>query len=329
MLDVLGLEPAEEAIYRSLVTHAGASAADLAALTGRTRDEVADALTRMVARGLAATEPSVPAAGVTVVFTAAPPSVALGSLLRQRRDDLHQAEQDLAALAEEHRISTMGRQRSHVIEEITDINAVRHRFLQIQETAEHEVLSMVRPNLSVVPHRENVAEKAGLRRGVHYRAILDRKALSEPGMLEDAIASMAAGQDIRLVDHVPVKVVIVDRARAMVPLLPGPHEGPESMLVQSSGILDALIQYFESTWEHAHPLLPNGASELVGTQPDINDLDKRILTLLLSGMTDQAVASQLGLSRRTVQRRISELMIKAHAETRIELGWCAARRGWA
>ena len=46
-------------------------------------------------------------------------------------------------------------------------------------------------------------------------------------------------------------------------------------------------------------------------------------------MTDQAVAGQLGTSRRTVQRRIRELMVKAGAGTRIELSWYAARKGWA
>jgi DNA-binding NarL/FixJ family response regulator len=37
----------------------------------------------------------------------------------------------------------------------------------------------------------------------------------------------------------------------------------------------------------------------------------------------------LRTSRRTVQRRIHNLMAKAGAETRIELGWYAARNSWA
>jgi sugar-specific transcriptional regulator TrmB len=330
MLSVLGLLPAEEEIYRRLVTHLHATAADLATLTGRTTAEVADVLAGLVARGLAAGTPSTDVPGATVIFAAAPPAVALGGLLRQRRDDLHAAEQDLAALVEEHRVSAIGRRTSNVVEEITDISAVRHRFAKIQEAAQFEVLSMVRPNLSVVPHRENLAEKAGLRRGVHYRAILDRKALLEPGMVGDAIASIAAGQEIRIVDDVAVKIMIVDRERALVPMLHGQNNAPDSMLIQSSGLLDALIAFFEMAWERAYPLLPNATNlDLVETRPEIDELDSRILALLLSGMTDQAVAGQLGTSRRTVQRRIRELMVKASAETRIELGWYAARKGWA
>lgn len=43
----------------------------------------------------------------------------------------------------------------------------------------------------------------------------------------------------------------------------------------------------------------------------------------------ESPAGRLGFSRRTVQRRIGELMLKAGAGSRIQLGWIAARRGWA
>ncbi len=330
MLSVLGLPLAEEETYRRLVTLVSARADELATATGRTLAEIDDVLAGLTARGLVAATPPAAIPGVTTVYTAAPPAVALGGLLRQRRDDLHAAEQDLAALVEEHRVASAGRKTSNVVEEITDIGAVRHRFAQIQEAAQHEVLSMMRPNLTIVPHRENAAGMAGLDRGVSYRVILDREALTEPGMVGDVFASIAAGQEIRIADDVPVKMMIVDRECAMLPLLHGDGASPESVLVQPSGLLDALIAFFEIAWERAYPLLPSTASaDLVLTRPEIDELDSRILALLLSGMTDQSVAGQLGTSRRTVQRRISDLMIKASVETRIELGWYAARKGWA
>jgi DNA-binding NarL/FixJ family response regulator len=58
------------------------------------------------------------------------------------------------------------------------------------------------------------------------------------------------------------------------------------------------------------------------------ELDARILGLLLAGLTDHAVANQLGLSMRSVQRRIRALMDLVAAETRLQLGFHAARRGW-
>ena len=62
---------------------------------------------------------------------------------------------------------------------------------------------------------------------------------------------------------------------------------------------------------------------------EIDEMDAQILALLLAGMTDQALAGQLGLSLRTVQRRIRVLMDKAGVDTRIQLGWHAGREGWA
>jgi predicted transcriptional regulator len=325
VLTVLGLAPVEEEIYRRLVTHAGASAAELSALTGHPLADVDAVLARLVERGLDTAGTTGPAP----TFHAAPPAVALGGLLRQRRDDLNAAERELTAIVEEHRVAAIGR-TSSVVEEITDIDAVRHRFAQIQEAAQHEVLFMVRPNLTVVPHRDNLAGEAVLQRGVSFRVIVDRKALLQPGMVGDVMDSIGAGQEIRVADDVPVKLVIVDRRHAMLPLLPGRNNAPESVLVQASGLLDALVDYFETAWRHAHPLLPNAArADLVEARPEIDELDSRILALLLSGMTEEAVAGQLGTSRRTVQRRIRELMVKANADTRIELGWYAARNGWA
>ena len=42
--------------------------------------------------------------------------------------------------------------------------------------------------------------------------------------------------------------------------------------------------------------------------PTTDDIDHDLLQLLLWGVTDAAVAAQLGISLRTVQRRIAELM---------------------
>ncbi|WP_416900553.1 hypothetical protein [Micromonospora echinospora] len=50
--------------------------------------------------------------------------------------------------------------------------------------------------------------------------------------------------------------------------------------------------------------------------------------MLLAGLTDQVVAAQLGLSLRTLQRRLRYLMDPVGVQTRMQLGWHAARHGW-
>ena len=53
-----------------------------------------------------------------------------------------------------------------------------------------------------------------------------------------------------------------------------------------------------------------------------------MVNLLLAGLSDQAVATQLGLSLRTVQRRLRHLQDLAGVQTRMQLGWYAARHDW-
>jgi sugar-specific transcriptional regulator TrmB len=297
MLAALGLGPAEEDVYRQLVARDTASLDELRAGSGLTEVELARVLAALVATGLATAQPPAPPAAEPTVFTAAPPAVALSGLLRRRRDDLRAAELDIAALADTHRRATMGR-AADLIEVITDVDAVRHRFAQIKEAARHEVLSMVVPNLTVVPHRENIAGDACLRRGVRYQAIVDHRALDQPGMLQDTVASIAAGQEIRVVDRVPLKLVIVDRELAMLPLLQIENNVPASILVHRSGLLDAALAFYDATWERGYPLRCNASGDgVLETRPDrIDDLDAQVLALLLSGLTDRAIAGQVQLS---------------------------------
>ncbi|MCW2892937.1 MAG: hypothetical protein JWO75_2426 [Actinomycetia bacterium] len=53
-----------------------------------------------------------------------------------------------------------------------------------------------------------------------------------------------------------------------------------------------------------------------------------LLTLLAVGLTDAAIARNLGWSVRTTQRRIQRLMQVLGASTRFQASLAAARRGW-
>jgi predicted transcriptional regulator len=328
VLSALGLDGTDELVYRRLVALADADAATLAAACDLGPDEARVALDRLVERGLAVRGDG---GSADAQFTAVSPAIALGALLRDRRDALYSAELDLAELSDTHRTATLGRTSVDVIEVITDLDAVRHRFAQVQRGAQREVRTMMVPNLTVVPPRQNVAADENLRRGVRYRAILARAALDEPGTVASILADLVNAEQIRVADHVPVKMMIIDESVAMLPLFAERNNAPESVLVHAGGILTALIAAFEMAWDRAYPLWPNRAGDdLVELRPDdVDELDTRILALLLAGMTDQALAGQLGLSLRTVQRRIRALMDKAGVDTRIQLGWHAGRAGWA
>jgi len=55
---------------------------------------------------------------------------------------------------------------------------------------------------------------------------------------------------------------------------------------------------------------------------------RALLALLAAGLTDEAIARSLGISLRTVQRRIHDLMETLGATTRFQAGMAARERGW-
>ncbi|WP_412540633.1 transcriptional regulator TrmB [Longispora sp. K20-0274] len=315
-LGVLGLDALAEDTYRGLVALPSATAPHLADVLGRGTAEILHALETLAARGLAARS-----GGDRDRFVAAPPTVALGTLLGQRHDDLRRAELAVAALAEEHRRAVAGRAISDLIEVITGVDGVRHRFDQIQRSAREEVRAFVTSRPVAVRREENAAEDMIVERGVRYRVVMERAALEAPGEAEAALASLAAGEEIRVVEKLPVKLIMADRELALVSLPADPHGEPGAVMLHASGLLEALIALFEGTWARARPLRPTDSAALA---PD----DARILSLMLAGLTDRSISVHLGMSMRTVQRRVHFLMELAGVQTRIQLGWYAAREGW-
>ena len=52
------------------------------------------------------------------------------------------------------------------------------------------------------------------------------------------------------------------------------------------------------------------------------------MSLLLAGLTDEAIAAHFRISVRTVQRKVHALMEMASVRTRMQLAWEAARQDW-
>lgn len=137
--------------------------------------------------------------------------------------------------------------------------------------------------------------------------------------------------------HLPLRLAIADREIAICPLVPGgPHGSPNeptAALLRDSSLLEAMTALFERYWEDAAPLHLSDSgtiasaddTEATGVLPEA---DRRLLSLLVAGLADKAIAGQMGLSRRTVQRRIQHMMAVVGATTRMQLAWHATRRGW-
>ncbi|MFB6896645.1 helix-turn-helix transcriptional regulator [Streptomyces hydrogenans] len=323
MLGAIGLDDTQEAVYRALVRLGGTDPAGLAQRLGLGETAAATALGGLEERGLA----SRPHAGA-VRWVPAPPGVALGALLTRRRQVLDGVGRTAALLADAYRSEAAEPAVHDLVEVVTGASAVAHRFLQLQMGAVEELCVLVTGAPVAVAPTENPVEDAAVARGVSYRVVLEREALALPGQLTELTLGLGRRQEVRLAEKVPTKLVVADRALAMVAL--GGH-GPEpsALVIHASGVLDLLMNVFERVWRGALPVQLDPGGELVEGEPAGPDAtDLRILALLLLGMTDASIGKQLGLGLRTVKRRVKGLMCLADATTRIQLGWRAYELGW-
>ncbi|MFG2567204.1 helix-turn-helix transcriptional regulator [Streptomyces sp. NPDC048567] len=147
-----------------------------------------------------------------------------------------------------------------------------------------------------------------------YRVVVDRAFLTEPEALRALDERLAAGHQVRVVDQPLIKLLIADEETAMVQL-----EAGRSMVL-GPPLVRLAVELFESVWQRSRPYLREDG--------DLDPADRRLLQLMLSGLTDAATAHQLGTSPRTVQRRLRALMDAASVSSRVQLGWYAMRNNW-
>ncbi|MET0494551.1 MAG: helix-turn-helix domain-containing protein [Actinoplanes sp.] len=310
------LTAAEQQAYRLLMRLTGAGPAELAELAATSPQEAATVLESLRAKGLVTPGP---------VFQALPPDLALGETLLRQQQSLEAARQVVAALSEDYRSTTRRRSAEHLVEIVVGAGALRRRLREMQDSAREEILWFCRANPIAMQGPENEEESSALSRGVSYRAIYERELLEKPGELASIVESMSHGEVARTLPDLPVRLAIADRSLAICPLVPDAARGlgePTAALIRSSELLDALVALFERYWEVATPL---GATV---TEPELQESEMLLLSLVVSGLPDKSIATHLGVSKRTVQRRLDRLMSLTGVDTRTGLAFQAARRGW-
>lgn len=318
MLYGIGIEADEERAYLALLRSPAPDARELADRLGIEQSLMIAVLTGLAAKGLLQTSSG--------PIQAAPPGEALGLLALQRLQEIREAQQHITALADRH----PGNGTHEVIEVVRGRAAIAARLEAMQRSARQEVLSVVRPPVAAGSNGDGEHTPAiGHRRepGVHHRMVLDR-AMLEPGREQTPrLLHQWAGSDddVRVTTKVPIEAVIIDRRlAAMVPA--GQHaEEPHALVVRSRPLVECFCWAFESLWDRGVPL-----PETIGTMADgpLSSADQRVLAFLLAGHTDGAIANQMKVSLRTVQRKVQRLQQLAGVQSRIQLGWQAARRNW-
>jgi sugar-specific transcriptional regulator TrmB/DNA-binding CsgD family transcriptional regulator len=313
----------EERVYRHLVAVASAPASVISQRLGIPIEQVRKTLEALEAKGLVSRT-----SGARPCYVPAPPDLALEPLILQRQHQLQQTRATLEQLAEEYRSAQRRTGRPVLVDVVVGVDAVDRRWEQLQRSARHEVLAFVKPPFRLAAHAES--EKTLLDRGVSCRVVYDRVLLDEPEWVRQIESFVRQGEHAKTLEGLPMRLAVADRSIALVPLTTTEEEEPGAILVRPNGLLDSLIALFETLWSLASPAVVDEPMRMRGRANGCSPSpeDARLLTLMRAGLTDEAIAKQLGTSKRTVLRRVRRLMDMTQTETRFQLGCEAAQRSW-
>ena len=318
MLTALGASPVENGVYRLLVTVVSASEEEIADATGRSREDVVSALASLADRGLVERMAESPTR-----FVAASPSV-IQSMISERVAELRAAQQRLEEVAPQFEANSLARTANGIFEIIRGRDALRRRSVSLIRSAQADVIVLAKPPFIAFQAGESV----DLCNSVRNRVIYETPLLSHPAVIDLLGTDVLACADVRAHSKLPIKGLAIDRSAALLPL--AQHDTtPVGVLVHESAVLEAMLVLFEYVWTTAVPLRIHRVTEPTPQTWSVLTAEQReLLSLLLAGLSDEAVAMHRGLSVRTVQRKVHALMEVANVRTRMQLAWEAALMGW-
>jgi DNA-binding CsgD family transcriptional regulator len=123
------------------------------------------------------------------------------------------------------------------------------------------------------------------------------------------------------VADLPSRMLIIGTTHAVLPEPLGFADEPR-LLIRQPAIVGGLTLLFETLWERAE--------SVTGLEHGRTRADPRrfLLQQLAAGAQDEQIARTLGISLRTVRRRVAAVLTELGADSRFQAGVEAVRRGW-
>jgi len=209
-------------------------------------------------------------------------------------------------------------------EVIVGAGAVRKILQDIGDRAQHEIATFA-PGGS---HSVSEIEEGRLRnlrlteRGVQSRTIYLTSVRKHHRTLEYVRWLNKRGFEVRTTPTLPIRMIIIDQLVAVLPL--DTSDATTGILLhRSSSTVKALQALFETAWVNATPL---GMSRTpVGRE--LSDEERAILELVALGKNFADIANKLGISARTIRRRVKEIEEKFQCESRSKMIYMACKSG--
>ncbi|ROQ63660.1 Homeodomain-like domain-containing protein [Streptomyces sp. 840.1] len=321
----LGLDGKELGLYEALLNPTGHRDPEaLAAALALTPAQFDEACARLEKLGFIRSAPAgrLPAA--------VSPAIAIRNRIHLRKAELLRTSAELETLTASvgrlaaEMLGGMAAARTTGIETVRGRLAIAERVASLLASATSRVSLLDRPPYAASDPAGTPAPLAVgdlVARGVEVRVVVDREGLSFPGRARGLGELAGQGVQIRLAADLPTKLITVDDQVTLLPPTDVADPTAAALVVSDALLGNALVPLFEAVWERSMPIGPGGSGELDHERSEL-------LTLLASGLKDEAIARRLGVHVHTARRRISRLLVELNAETRFQAGVQALRRGW-
>ncbi|GIH11514.1 transcriptional regulator [Rhizocola hellebori] len=208
---------------------------------------------------------------------------------------------------------------------LAGLETVRDRLTELAYSANTECLSFTTgggqspDTIEAEGHLNEVA----LKRGVQIRNVYQDSFRNDPATVAHARRMARLGGRSRTTPTVPMRMVIVDREVALIPIDPADTR-LGALEVQSAGVLAGLVALFEQVWNIGTAFGDQMPVDEHGLTPQ----ERELLQLLAAGHTDESAARKLAMSVRSVQRMMTSLTERLGAASRFQAGVNANRCGW-
>ncbi|MFJ4922479.1 helix-turn-helix transcriptional regulator [Streptomyces sp. NPDC088725] len=161
-----------------------------------------------------------------------------------------------------------------------------------------------------------------LDRGVKMRTLYQHTARHHPSTLAYVERVSPYGVEVRTLEEIIERLIIVDRKVAFVPAR---DDRQVALELRHEGLVSYLVGVFEQFWLHGVPWdhQLSYAPELDG----ITSVQRSIAKLLIEGIVDEAIARRLGMNVRTCRAHIAKLATALGSGSRAQLGYLIAQSG--
>jgi sugar-specific transcriptional regulator TrmB len=243
----LGLTSYEARAYLALVRRDSSSPADVARLSRIPRQRIYDVLKTLVEKGLASHRPGPP-----TKYAAVAPEFAIERLTLARREELDRLERSSRELIDSLSPAFVEGQKERdpleYIEVLRDRAAINERFGELQEGIKKEILVFTKPPYATPP-QEN-PEGLEVTRKHEARSVYEYSALDDPDFARGVRRFIEAGEEARFVEHLPLKLVIIDETVVMFGM-EDPVAGASELtivVVEHSALAQVLKIAFDAVW---------------------------------------------------------------------------------